>query len=323
MQKRLLTHAIESGLRFLDRRQLPSGEIPVQRWTAARCDPDPSVFPTALAAWSLSFAPEADVIVQRALDFLEGEMDGHGLWRHWSRDHPLFRFIPPDLDDTAVASAALTRAGRSIPDNRDLLLANRNRRGLFRTWKLTRNELRRPHALCWFFLSTSASPFDVDAVVNANVFWYLGWSEQTAAVPEQIGEILRAGRESGCDKWYEKPVVVRYFFSRALAGTDSELLALIEQRSLAPQPLNALEAALRSCTLLNCDRIPDVGPLLSAQLESGAWPRVGFYHGGRRRRIGGGFAPAHPASPWWGSEELTTLFCIEALARFRSSCPDI
>ena len=35
----------------------------------------------------------------------------------------------------------------------------------------------------------------------------------------------------------------------------------------------------------------------------------------RKRLSANSFAPPHPDTPWWGSEELTTVFCIEALSR--------
>src|SRR5207237_1773965 len=101
-----------------------------------------------------------------------------GLWRHWARDHPQYHPLPPDLDDTSCASAALLRAGRAFPDNRKLLLGNRNRRGLFYRRKLTPAQFRHPLVTYFFFRRTSAKPFDVDAVVNANVLFYLG------AIPE-------------------------------------------------------------------------------------------------------------------------------------------
>ncbi len=289
-----IARALERAITFLEQRQLPSGEIPVQAWGK----PDPSIFPTALAAHCLSFAPGAAKIRERALDFLAAEMDPRGLWKHWPRTHPHSAGLPPDLDDTACASAVLSRAGRAVPDNRALLLANRNRRGLFKTWYLGAPELRHPLALFFFFRRTSAKPFDVDAVVNANVLFYLG---DAPAVAEHLRAVLREKRETQCDKWYENPFAVHYFFARAGVipetppGTSS----------------NALDHALAACV----DPARDPAPLLDAQLDSGGWPAAGLYHGGRRRRRDGTFDEPHPDTPWWGSDELTTAFCIEALAR--------
>jgi SAM-dependent methyltransferase len=300
--------ALARGIAFLERHQLPTGELRV----FASSTPDPAVFPTAVMAHSLSFAPAAAVVRERALDFLCAEMQPRGLWKHWPRSHPHHGELPPDLDDTSCASAALMHAGRTFPDNRELLLANRNAHGLFYTWKLTAAQFRHPLALWLFFQRTSAKPFDVDAVVNANVLHYLG------AIPEVVEHllrILRENRETVCDKWYDNPFVVWYFFSRALHAVAPEAGEIIEKKLAAATPANALERALAVCSLGYWNRAADVDALLELQLASGAWPAAPLYHGGRTRRRDGSFADVHPDTPRWGSEELTTAFCIEALAR--------
>ena len=293
------------GVAYLRRVQRPSGELPV----LASGQPDPSVFPTAVMAHSLSFAPDATGVRQRALDFLAAEMQPGGVWKHWPRSHPQHAFLLPDLDDTACASAALTRAGRAIPDNRGLLLGNRNRRGLFRTWLL---QYRHPLAMYAFFTRTSAKPFDADAVVNANVLFYLG------AIPAVVGHlltVLREDRERHCDKWYDNPFVIWYFFARALHGLTAEAGDLIAGKLAAATPSNALEHALAACALLSLGRPADVGMLLGAQLPSGAWPAAPVYHGGRARKRDGTFGEPHPDTPYWGSEAWTTAFAVEALGR--------
>lgn len=300
--------ALDRAVAFLERSQLPSGELPV----LAGGKPDPSVFPTALAAYSLSFAPRAARVRERALDFLLREMEPRGLWKHWTREHPHHHQLPPDLDDTSCASAALARAGRSFPDNRALLLGNRNRRGLFYTWKLTLTQLRHPLVTFAFFTKTSAKPFDVDAVVNANALHYLGDAPEVVA---HLVRILRENREPHCDKWYESPFAIWYFCSRALHGKAPEAGELIAKKIGAATPSNALEHALAICALRYWNRSADVAPLLALQLASGAWPAAPLYHGGRARRRDGTFAPPHPDTPHWGAEELTTAFCVEALAR--------
>lgn len=273
---------------------------------------DPSVFPTALAAYSLSFAPRAAMVRERAVDFLVAEMEPHGLWKHWTRAHPYHRQLPPDLDDTSCASTALALAGRTFPDNRALLLRNRNREGLFRTWKLTLAQLRHPLVAFTFFTKTSARPFDADAVVNANTLHYLGGVPEVA---QHLVRILRENREPHCDKWYENPFAIWYFFSRALQRTAPEAGELIVKKITAAKPSTALEHALATCALRDWNQPADIAPLLALQLESGAWPAAPLYHGGRARRRDGTFAPPHPDTPHWGSEEVTTAFCIEALSR--------
>lgn len=306
-----MTAALARAIAFLERHQLPSGELPV----FASGKPDPSIFPTALAAHALSFAPAAARVRERALDFLAAEMEPRGLWKHWPRAHPHHHQLPPDLDDTACASAALARAGRTFPDNRALLLGNRNREGLFRTWKLTLAQLRHPLVTFFFFRNTSAKPFDVDAVVNANVLAYLGASDATQPVVDHLLHVLREHLEPVCDKWYENPFAVWYFFSRALRGVAPEAGEVIARRIAASTPKNALELALAACALLDWNRKPDLGPLLALQQESGSWPAAGLYHGGRRRLGRFAFAEPHPDTPWWGSEALTTAFCLEAISR--------
>lgn len=303
--------ALARGIAFLGRRQAASGELPV----LASGKPDPAVYPTAVMAHSLSFAPGAAPVRDRALDFLEAEMGPRGLWKHWPREHPHHRQLPPDLDDTSCASAALAGGGRTAPDNRALLLGNRNRDGLFYTWKLTAEQYRHPLVLFLFFRKTSAKPFDVDAVVNANVLFYLGASAETRPVVGHLLRVLREGRETACDKWYDNPFVVWYFFSRALHAVAPEAAELIARKIAASKSATALDHALAACSLLYWNRPAPLDAILGAQLQSGGWPAAPVYHGGRARRRDGSFDAPHPDAPRWGSEEWTTAFCIEALAR--------
>jgi len=303
--------AIDRGVAFLAARQLPSGELPV----LASGKPDPSVFPTALAAYSLSFAHEAAAVCARAVDFLVMEMDSRALWRHWPRTHPHHHQLPPDLDDTSCASLALARAGRPFPDNRARLLANRNRQGLFRTWIFTAAQWRHPLVTWQFFRRTSARPSDVDAVVNANALFYLGLRDETRAAAAYLLDVVRQNREAACDKWYDNPFAVWYFLARALGAEAGEMIA---EKIDNATPATALDAALAACALASCGRVADVAPLLAQQLPSGGWPTAALYHGGRLRRRDGSYAEPHPDAPRWGSEELTTTFAIEALARHRS-----
>ena len=338
--------AVERALTFLGQSQLPSGEFPVLISTdptmAQGCVPDPSVFPTALIAHSLSFAGAAVALRERALTFLLGQMDGHGLWRHWTTEHPHCRELPPDLDDTCCASAALFRGGHVV-DNRELLLANRDSRGLFLTWvaprlawtqathmKVTLAQLRHAPTLYLFFKRTSAALYDVDAVVNANSLFYLGDFPGRQRIIEYLLDILRTRSETTCDKWYDNPFVIWYFFSRALQALSPLAGSVIQQRLTAAKPTNALEAALAICSVSYWNELASdsaIIALLADQLDSGAWPRAAFYHGGRRRRRDGSFDLPHPDTPRWGAEELTTAFCIEALSHWlrigRSQLPPV
>jgi hypothetical protein len=307
-----IRRAIEKGVAYLESVQLPSGEIPIETSSnpemIGHCVRDPSVFPAALAARAL-VTPAAANVRSRAVEFLAREMEPGGLWRYRLREELRAGYIPPDLDDTSVASAALAAAGKA-PDNRPLLLANRGRNGLFRTWVVRWHD--HPLRLFRFFHNRNATARmrDVDAVVNANIVAYLGLCDETRPAIEHLLAVLRTNREMDCDKWYEGRFAIWYFFSHALHAIAPEAGDMIVPRVEATAPVNALDLALASSTLLLWNRVPDIGPLIDAQLPSGAWPRAGLYHGGRNPQ---------PTPPWFGSEALTTVFAVEALSR-RMAC---
>ncbi len=329
--------AIAAGVAFLAASQLASGEFPVfrnrRRDMAGDVHADPAVFPTALAAHALGFVPGAGALVERAIGFLLEQRDSHGVWRHWPRGHPWFPILPPDLDDTSCASAVLARNGVSGAADRQILLSNRTRRGLFYTWIVPRlrwtsaphrrivlAQLRRIPALVAFFRSTSASAADVDAVVNANCLYALGRFRGDAVVVDHLLGVLRRGEETACDKWYDNPFVVWYFFSRALHEQAPEAADLIAERLASATPGTALDTALAAASLLYWKRRPDdasIARLLKSQLPSGGWPRAAVYHGGRTRHRDGSYSGPAPDKPFWGSEALTTAFCLEVLAQWR------
>lgn len=326
--------AVARGLAFLESVQLPSGEFPVFASTdpslVEGCALDSSVFPTALVVHSLASCRQAAPLRQRAAIFLAAEMDPNGLWRHWTRAHPHASQLPPDVDDSSCAAAALAES-EGLAGNREIILGNRRRDGLFLTWILPRlrgggaahrraawPQLRHAATLFLFFRRTSAAPGDVDAVVNANALFRLGDFDGRDKAVDFLLRVLREGAEERCDKWYENRFAIWYFFSRAI-GADPAAAELILRRSATARPTGAMEAALAVSTALNCGAAPALGAvkaLLAQQSGDGSWPRAALYHGGRARLAGGGFAPRHPDTPHWGSEALTTAFCVEALSRW-------
>ena len=72
------------------------------------------------------------------------------------------------------------------------------------------------------------------------------------------------------------------------------------------------ETALDVCSLLYLEKAdlsvmrPAVAYLVGCQHENGSWQRQRFYAGP---------PPPTPHTVWFGSEALTTAFCLEALAR--------
>ena len=309
-----ILRAIARGVAYLESVQLPSGEIPIEISPTAEmtgeCVREPCVFPTALAARTLSITPTAVRVRSRALDFLEREMDPDGLWRHPSSDKPQYYDTPLDVDDTSIASVALAADSRVAPDNRRFLLANRNNSGLFKTWIVR----WWPHPILTyrFFRYTTAEVSDVDAVVIANVVYYLGDCEETRPSIEHMLKVLRANQEMRSTKWYERRFTVWYFFSHALRDIAPAAGEMIVPRIEAATPSNSLELAVAISTLFLWNCLPDVQALLNAQLESGGWPSTGFYHMGVKQISANEF---RATPPWWGSEALTTIFAVEALTR--------
>lgn len=314
--------AIAAGVAFLSSAQLPSGELTTRSWRPWAPEPvrDPSIFGTALSTFSLLSVENTGAIRSRACDFIESHRERHGVWRHWTRGHAEFHVIPPDLDDTAMACVALARNGRPVPDNRALLLANRDSDRRFFSWitlrarwvpnlaywSISLAHMRHPRASVMFYRITPSERGDVDAVVNANVLFYLGRSKETEPVIGFLVRVLREQTETTCDKWYENPFVVWYFFSRALRAAKADCGSLVLERVHSVKPESALERALAVSVRLDWNERPDDGAiaaLLDDQLPGGAWPLAAFYKGGPVR---------------WGSEELTTAFCLEALHRWQA-----
>ena len=333
--------AIERALGFLERRQLPHGEFVTllgldRSMSAAR--PDSACFVTTHVLHALCFLqdPRAAPMIRRAAGFLRELQEAGGLWRYWSsRDHKHAR-LGPDLDDTACASEALRRAGFGAPDNLWAFRRMRDGEGRFFTWVLPArlkpldlrghltlgvgNRQARARAARVEapadedprFLEMRISPDDVDPVVNANALLYLGERPETEGALRFVSETVLAepGRFS---LYYEDPLVLHYAVARA-AGSAPRLKPLgphvvsrIEGRLASGERLDPLKAALGAAALSAF--APDsaaLGPLvagiLSSQAPDGGWPALAFYN-------------------VWGSQELTTGLCVEALARARQNRP--
>jgi hypothetical protein len=325
--------AIGHGLGFLRNAQLPTGEF---RTLAARDENltveariDPSCFATAHIVSSLTSLrrDECQPLIAGAANFLMAERQAGALWRFWTSRHLGFANIPPDLDDTAVVSLALQDAGIPISRNRPILCANRNGSGLFYTWIL-----RRPRHLCslqcwWailrgqigvaqtaFFSTGQARPDDVDAVVNANAIRLL-WKDSSLVSPSVnwVRKVLETGEAGKADRYYQSSHALCYAIARgARAGIPSfrEMGDLVTRSVLSDvDDLTAQKSALSLLALSvwqpeHSLLAPMADFLVSRQQEDGSWSGEAYYYGGWKRVL------------QWGSPELTTAFCIEALARY-------
>jgi hypothetical protein len=113
---------------------------------------------------------------------------------------------------------------------------------------------------------------------------------------------------------------VYYFISRnyyrGITQLEPARQPVIDRILAAAKPDGRLgetiaDTAWAVCTLLNWRATPPelepaIAFLLRTQGTPGEWPRWLVYYGGPKRALG------------WGSEEITTAFCLEALARYRA-----
>jgi hypothetical protein len=327
---------------FLASRQLPSGQFPVEATIHSRqvTTPDQSLFATTHILYSLDLVPGhlARGMIARGLDYFRVEMTGRGLWRYWNRDaewggRKISAFIPADLDDTANVSYLLRRHGVPFPDNRPLILLNSNRAGLYYTWLMLR-PARTMNPRYWltmlreltvqrvtlFWKTSEAGYFDIDGVVNANALLYLGECPETAAIVDWLIEIVRTGREETCDKWYRDAFSFYYALSRnyragvrTLGVVVPEILARLRCAAAGTGQIgeNCLQTALAVNTMLNLGVEADsalivraLDYLLGTQSPGGSWPSAPYYYGGPTKAVS------------WGSPELTTGLCLEALAGY-------
>lgn len=171
----------------------------------------------------------------------------------------------------------------------------------------------------------AVEPDDVDGVINANVLAYLGTIPGTEGIVKYLLDIAEQGLEADCDKWYRNPLIFYYSLSRCYAMGMNVFERVKDSLTYRITALanpdgsigdTDLDLALAICSLLNFGHRSSlldnaVAALIKTQGASGNWQRSAFYYAGPQH--------AGPVSyHGWGSEELTTGFCLEALIRYNN-----
>lgn len=331
-----LLRAISRGTDFLRDNQLPYGEfrtyIARDRALESDCRFDTSPFVTTFALHALSFIERADIAeaVRLGLAFLLSEQEGRGLWRHEGSRGPNRYMAPPDLDDTACVSWTLRRHDIPFGANEDVLYRHRNADGLFltyiqplsfkRAWfELLSRQNRRQLIMRWRWIQLRKFLNEVDIAVNANVVLYLGQNAKTARACRYLNAVVQTGLEDS-SLYYVDSMAFYHAVSRAyfygissLEPTRAPVVDRIGRRQHADGSFeDPLTAALAACTLVNYGGGGDaklegaIRYIVATQGHDGSWPRAAFYTGVNRYY-------------WWGSEELTTALCLEALARYEGA----
>lgn len=314
----------------------------MQEWSVA----DPSVFPTSLIACSLltlERSPKLEGILNKIGSHLQYQMMRGGVWNHFTEKNEFwFRICPPDADNSVIAAKVLDLLNLAHPNNLPLLLENRSSKGLFYTWFVLRprlsfnktylrimlRELKYPIKSLFFWIKNECGRNDIDAAVNANVLFFLGFNSYTQPIVSYLIDIIKNNQEHDCDKWYRNPFTIYYFisrnFNRGIEQLDTIKSTIIERILNHAKPSGGIgdsyqDTALGILSLIHAGfsghKLRDaVKHLLSGQLDYGCWPRHILYYSGPSKVVG------------WGSEELTTGFCIEALNAYKNltaNCRDL
>lgn len=297
-----LERAISAGIDFLYQSQLPYGEFKTYACSdeemTTDCYFDSSPFVTTFVLYSTSFVddPKVKDMTEKAISFFLDEMDSRGLWKYWTSRND--RNINPDLDVISCISYILVKNGIPFESNLDVILANRDDQGMFYTW------VRDPHR-----------ENDIDCVVNANVLLYLGENADIRETCQYLDKTVLDSQEGSCSPYYPDRLALYYMLSRAYfngasclhTSRDSIVERVISIQKDDGSFGNELSTALAACTLLNFNDhgssvLEAIEYILSTQAKDGSWSRAVFY--------------LNPVS-YYGSEELTTALCIEALARYQ------
>ena len=303
--------AIQNGLKYLAASQTTAGGFVTYCWSTdnpAPPQPVDATFTVSQVLYSLSFCAEsasARATRERAAAHLLAEQEPPGVWHYYGKSSP--NVISPDVDDTAIAWAALKRTGHPIAAGvLEALRASRNDAGLFNTWI--------GHPSTWVGIDSR----DVDAVVNLNALVLFGLAGETIdpvckyVITRVENDEFRRG-----SIYYSSPLAFTHAFSRAYADGGVRCLRdgvpKIRAATLSLQKPdggwgNDLETALGALTLLNLgyrgealDR--SIHAILARQSPDGGWALATAYRGA--------VLPLH-----YGSRSLTTAVCLEVLAKY-------
>ena len=297
-----LAPSVRRGLQFLYDQQRPYGEFrtyasPSRDMSATLFDS--SVFVTTFVLYGIAGidTPCKTAMTNKANSFLAGELRGPGLFQYYSSKNT--KSIGFDLDDTACASVALQRSHPLVigGQNVEYFVENRDEADLFYTW-----------------VGGATLENDVDSVVNANVVFYLGDRDETKSACRYLIDTIESGCEGDSHRYYLDEMTLYYAVSRAyahgassLSGAREAIIEKVLERSEDDGSFgDELATACAMCSLANFEyngvaRLRDaVRHLEGQQRTNGSWRRVAMY-----RQPG----------LYYGSEELTTALCLEALTQ--------
>jgi cytochrome P450 len=344
--------SISRGIEFLRQNQLDYGEFPTYIGSNVNLDGslmlDSNPFNSAMIAYCLSYLddPRVEPMIAKALDFAASEMEGNGLWRFYSSRNFKHSRVPPDVDSTSFVSYVLAMFGRKFPANEQAVLSNSRNDGRFLVWFAPRSrflfsntalyrELGKLQTKAWAvqppmpeqLRGTPRFRGDVDLVplqeidpgVQANVVLYLGESELTRPAISSIVKLIKDGAEKNSSPYYISVFSLYYVISRAFLHSAPMLGEIRDPITARLRDLQendgsfgpALHTGFAACSLATFGSETEVfrraiGSIVAAQEQDGSWPQYGLFANGFPSK----------ATEYWGSREITTGVCLEALARY-------
>lgn len=273
-----------------------------------------SPFAASLVIYSLAgVEKDEESLLGPSLEHLEQTMIEPGLW---SFSRSSVTPLPPDTDTTCCVLIALKLLGIdsvNFEQAASFLLKFRDNRGLFYTW-LVKDMLE---------TNIPLKENDVDPIVNTNaLYFYRIIGKQ---VPEVSSYIANFVKKNGLELqshslYYNSPLLFAYFLSRAIMldkeGFLTRIIPIVEEEiaKRARDPDDVLDAALALTGLIT--------------INSGKPCKEQLLRFITRSQQSDGSFPIKPifrdlANWYYGSPELTTAICIEALSRSRAPSEEI
>ncbi|HZE87391.1 MAG TPA: hypothetical protein VE090_04255 [Methylomirabilota bacterium] len=268
-----------------------------------------TTFTTSLILLALTGMEETAQIKklkEKATNFLLAQKSAQWSWNYWARGSLEAKTMPypDDLDDTFCALAALSLAAPHLIDGTTfasvvkLLTATEVKEGgPYKTWLVDKYTAKNWH--------------DVDIVVNSNIAYFLSLHDITLPNLQRF-LTSQITKENFTSPYYCSPFPLLYFLSRFVQGQNKKKIKqfLLRQQQQDGSWGNPLYSALAISSLLNLGVSPTgctqgIRFLLNNQSQ-GLFKPYGFC-----------FDPAFEGTSYiCGSSALTTVYCLEALAKY-------
>ncbi len=322
------TKTIRTALIFLEHQQKQDGKFEgiafnTKNETAA----SPTPFTTSVILTTLQHvvhqewideATEKSIqqIARNAANYLIIQKDEtYFAWNYWEAGTPQRKKLPLDLDDTALAVAALYIWQPEYLDG--AALAN-----LVQTLLTAELAVGGPYNTWLIDMSKESIWRDCDIAVNANIAFLVSL---LGIKLNNLDAYFEAAIETKIlsSAYYVSPVVILYFISRGYKGTKpnlfiSKLEALRDNKGLWHSPMHTSLAlsALHNFGKDISGETKAIEYIISKQQHgprSSFWPKEIFYF--ERRNPEG-----NPNNHWYhGTDCITTSICIEALSLYLES----